>query len=373
MDAVESFRYAMDSGAIARFVADGRRLAPEVKDYPAAVKDTVHRMRAWWEEQAEGVDLDAIDAERYEDPQAALSAIEAALGVVSGPKTYAKALGIWGSAQAGVYRLDYATMGIGLAIEAAQAACDRELVAVLLQRAAYTLRNRGELDWALEVSDAMLELRAGQGNLDAMGRGFVVHGVVLHSAGAYQGCARSCRAALGLLSTESQEHTFWAYQTLSLAYESLGRLDEAGKMADHAGSLCRRETPAAARLAWAHGRIAERRESYGEAAVCYGRALSGLGREVVDAALVGAALVRALLKDGQLSAARHAASKLSPLVDAIGAHPMDFDRVISAAVLDLVWAGLQAKLTERVVERAIGAIEQGRAAAAARLRTTLRL
>lgn len=372
MDAREAFRYAMDTGGVRLFIEDGQRLAPEVKDYPKSVRDTVNRMRAWWEEQSGGVDLDAIDAQRYEDPQGALSAIEDALGVVSGPKTYAKALGIWGSAQAGVYRLDYATMGIGLAIEAAQAACDREVLAVLLQRAAYALRDRGELDWALEVSDAMLELRTSLGDFDFLGRAYIVHGSLLSSAGDPASSIRCCRAGLIFLDEEnSRLWRFTALQTLSLAYSARGELKSADEAAWSAHSVGVSSSGLLGRLAWSQGRMARQSAHFVASIDHYRDALKLLLPESVDAALVGAEFVRVLLEAGRHQEAQQVSVGLSTLADAVNEHPMDFDQAISAALLDLALAGVETKVSTRVVSRVVEAIEQGRAAAATRLQREL--
>jgi len=373
MDPSEVVRHALDTGAVSRFVADGRRLAPHTKDFPSAVHDTVYRMRAWWEEQDVGVNLDAIDAQRYEDPQAALRAISDALGVVSGPKTYARALGIWGSAQAGVYRLDYATMGIGLAIEAAQAAGDRKLLAVLLQRAAYALRDRGELDWSLGISDAMLELRASLHDLDGMGRAFVVHGSLLSSAGDPATSLRCSRAALSLLDEESKSWRFFAHKHQSLAYLSQGKLERAEAFARLACDIGVTASDLVGRLAWVRGRIAHRNADLEGAVTFYREAMDLLEFEVVDAGLVGAELVRVLLESGKARAAHGLAAHLSSVADAVTEHPLDFDQAISAALLDLALAGLQAKASVALVSRVVEAIDRGQATATARLRRDLRL
>jgi tetratricopeptide (TPR) repeat protein len=373
MDAREIFRYAIDDGAVCRFVAEARRLAPHTKDFPSAVFVTVCRMRAWNDEQSEGVDLDAIDQQRYENPKVALRAIERALHAVSGPKTYARALGIWGSAQRMCYRLDYATMGIGLAIEAAQAACDRELVCDLLVRAAYVLRDRGELDWALEISDVLLEQRASLRDHEGMGRAFVVHGELLRISGNPMDSVRCSRAGLGLLRADSLDWRFMAYQCLSLIYIEQRDLEAAEEAARAAQSLGISNSSLTGRLAWSRGRIAHRRGEFAIASRFYREALTLLEGEAIDVGLVGAELVRLLLEAHRVRDAQILAASLSRIADVVSEHPLDFGQTISAALLDLSLAGLEAKASVALVSRVVESIERGRAASTDRLRRDLRL
>jgi len=366
-------RHALDSGAIARFVADARRLAPGPKDFPAVVKDTVARMRAWQPEQSDGADLEAIDALRDHDPRAALRAIEEVLGRVSGPKTYAKALGIWGSAQRVRYRLDYATMGIGLAIEAAQAADDSALVCGLLVRAAYVLRDRGELDWAIEISDALLGLHASRHDMPGMGTAFVLRGSLLSSAG-HPGQAVDCnQAGLHMLAPGAHDWRFMAYQNMSVDFEAQGDLTAADKATQAAQALGITTPNLLGRLAWSRARIAYARKDPEQAAGLFKQAFGLLAAEAIDAGLVGAEWVRVLLEAGRGHEAHKLAASLAPIADTISEHPIDFDQVISAALLDLALAGGEAKASVALVARVVEAIEHGQAAGTDRLRRDLRL
>ena len=372
LDVSDVFRLALDSGPVARFVADERRLAQHAKDLPAPVRDTINRMRFWWPERAD-VDLDAVDALRDENPDAARKASEGALNRVSGPRTYARALGIWGSIQATLYRLDYATLAIGLAIEAAQVAGDRKLLPVLLQRAAFVLRDRGELDWALEVSDIMLEQRASSRDLDAMGRAFVAHGSLLRSAGESAQAIRACRAGRSLLDTNSNRWHFAALQTLSLAHAEQGKLGLAEKAAADAGRLKEAPPRWGARLSWARARLARQQDRPVDAVLLYRETLGLLGPEPIDAARAGTELVRLLIEQGRQAEARRLAQTLSQIADRVSEHPLDFDKAISAAILDLALAGVQARLSVSAASRTLEAIDAGRRAAQARLRKNLRL
>lgn len=368
----DTFVFGMDDGAASRLVADGRRLSPKPKDLPPPIRGTVHRMRHWWREDRAGHDLGALDDLRYEDAPAARQAIELAMKQVSGPRTYTRVLGMWGSAQRMLYRLDWSTVAIGLAIESARAASDRELLVEEMQRGIYVLLGRGELDWMVDLAAEGLSLRAQLRERGALGRGLMSFGIALFNAGEAGAARYFLEASLGLLGEDHARMRFAVHQNLALSYESLEDYGAASEALERAISCVPDEAFSNGKLAWAEGRIKCAQGDLAGSESAYRRALGHSIESPCDAALVGAELVRVVLRRGKLREANRLAKDLTYVVDKLAEHPMDMGQMLSAALYDLSWAGIEAKVSLALVDGVLERLAKGRAAATAHLREHLR-
>lgn len=369
--ASDSVRRALDDGPIGRLVADGIRLRKKHRISWRVVK-LESRLRRHCIEDDAGADLDAIDAHRQDDAYAAEEAINEVLQRVSGARCGARALGVWSSVQRSLYRLDWATTGLGLAIEVAAIAGDEDLVTGLVQRSVYVLKDRGELSWSLSMAREVAARSVRTGDLDGLGKGLVDCAVVLSASGAREEAARCSRVALKILPENLGTSRFAAWQVLALSLHALADVEGAESAVERAAAVAPESLGMQGRLAWVRGRLAMGRKDLGLAERHYRTALSHLMSAPYDAALVGAELVRVVWRRGDFAAARTLSRGLSAVADAVSEHPLDLDQVMSSALLDLAMAGAEARLNEGVIERSVASLEKARAAAAARLKRRLR-
>lgn len=371
VEASETVRRALEAGPFGRLIEDGQRLREE-SGVSWRVVHLEGRLRRHCAEEASDVDLASIDALRQDDSHAAEAAINAAMKSVSGARSGARVLGVWSSVQRSLYRLDWSTIGLGLAVEVADIAGDAELVTELLQRSIYVLKDRGELGWALSMAREVTARSLQAGNLEGVGKGLVDCGVVHSASGDPALAVGCCRAALEILPGDLSTSRFAAWQVLALSHHALGDVSRAATAAEEASKVVPSSLSMLGRLAWVRGRIAWQSQDMARAERYYRVALSHLIPAPYDAALVGAELVRVVWRRGHFVEANALCSALSAVADSVSDHPLEMDNVMSAALFDLVWAGMEARLNEQVIEGSLRALRDARAAATARLRSHLR-
>lgn len=220
-----------------------------------------------------------------------------------------------------------------------------------------------------------LALRAGatyltRGEWEHLGRALVDVGVVFFSMGRYDDAERLCSGALAFVS--SARNRFSAFQQIALARAASNAFEAAEQAAKKAEACAPDEAYVTAHLAWLRGDLAMQRCAWSEADRFLTEALRKLRGAAYDAVLVAAQLVRTKIRAGRGAEAADFARSLGWFEGALLRDPLDVNRLLHAALLDLVKAGEEARLSDDFLTPIVARIEDARSARIERLRRRLR-
>lgn len=359
-----------ENDPIYRVIADARKLVDELPRIPVPIRDAPVLGRSRVRRGGTDEEIDRIDTARYINPKRALQLAASGMREARGPHATARLLGGWASAQRMLYRLDLASVAVGRALALAELSELDGVVAELAQRASMIMRDRGNLDLSLELA-----MRAGAtylkiGEWEHLGRALVDGGMACCSMGRHDDAERLCSAALGLVS--SARNRFSAFQQIALARAASHAFKAADEAAQRAEACAPDEAYVTARLAWLRGELAMQQSAWPEADRFLSEALSKLRGAAYDAVLVAAQLLRAKMRAGREREAADLARSLEWFEGALLQDPLDVNRLLHAALLDLVKAGEEARITEDFLKQTVARIESARSARVERLRRRLR-
>lgn len=370
--ATQAERVLAAGDPVARFIEDGRRIR-QTYAMPSLL-DKARRQAAVKKRPADGgFDLTAIDDRRYEDVGEATALARRAVLAARGPEAVAGALGVWASCQRMSYRLDWASGALSLAVEIADTSCPNDTLLPVLRRASALLKDRGEFDFALGIARRVAAGYFAHGNLERFGQAAVDCAVVLIYSD-LEAAGRLARLAVEALQGSCPRDLAAAYYIICRERAGRQDFDAATEAADRAGQWAARAggRQLLGRVQWLRGIVAAERQDFRTAERHYYEALETLSSATYDALLIGAELVRVLLRAGRPQEAYAAAKSLAWFEDDLRSDPLDVDRRLAEALFDLVRAGNEAKLTLELLDQIIKRIEGGRRRRIVRLRRRLR-
>ncbi len=301
--------------------------------------------------------LEHLDSLRYDDANRAAKLAEKVIvgliPVLPGPRSdrldlLCLALGIFGSCRRRKGRFAGAARAFRLALELSRRQHRRAETAALLQRASYLLKDFGQFERALIYLREALEIYVDLDSRPGIAMTLVDRGMMLGYLGDYQTAVSVLRQALRRLDGSGlTRHIFAAYQYLAYAHEQLGELDAAEERLATATTVDGLERGFYwGRLRWQQGTLALKRGAFSRS-----EELLRSAREVISAeehpyqeALVSVDLVEVLLAQERLEEAYVLASSSARLLDSFSAN-----RLAKIAVLQLVRAGLDGKLTRQLL------------------------
>ncbi len=268
------------------------------------------------------------------------------------------AFGIFASARRQKGRYADAARALRLALELSRRQRLSAENAALLQRAAYLLKDFGQFERALSYLREALEIYVDLDSRPGIAKTQVDRGMMLCYLGDYQTAVAVLDQALRRLDgLDLTRHLFAAYQYLAYAHEQLGELDAAERRLETATGVAGLERGFYwGKLRWQQGSLALKRGAYRRA-----EELLRSASEVVAAeenpyqeALVAVDLVESLLAQERLEEACALASSSARLLDRLASN-----RLAKIAVLQLVRAGLDGKLTRQLLAGARSQLQNG--------------
>lgn len=364
-----------DDDPVTRFIADARQIRAEYRMPP--LLDQARRQGAAGKAHAgDEIDLEGIDDLRYHSPHRAARKAARAVRAARGPMQVASALGVWASCQRMCYRLDWASGAIGLAFEIAEVGGDRaaETGFRCLQRACPALRDRGELDFAVSLAEQVIAAWFRRGNLELAAKALVDLSVMLIDSDETEDAGRVARTALQLLDSTDVRNRAAAWSVISKSHLARDDFQTAAEAAQKAAYWAQ-QTKAVhliGRVHWIRGWIAARQLDFEAAEKHYIEALEALGDAAFDAVLVGAELVRVMLRNGRPAKAAEIAAALRWFEEPLSRDPLDVDRALVGGLVEMATAGEEARLTVQVVDRALQRLRIGMKQRTNRLRSRLR-
>lgn len=332
-----------------RFRAEGAELAAR---FPVVLPRMAKRLRP---DCLSAEDLERLDAARFEDPD---HAAELAAGIGRS----AARDGRQGDAAAAVARqgsalrisgeLDGAHACLWWALEAASPGS--AIAADVWLRTGSVVSDRGDFADAAELAARAVLAHAELGDLAGMGRALVSRSMFLQRDEDFDAAIPGYLAALSYLPL-GDRNRFAAHQHLGLAYLAKDSLVAAAEHADFASEIGAPVPEAAAHLLWLRAKIASVVEDHTSAIERYGDALAG-PLSPVDRALASAELCRVYLLAGRPWETLEHARNMVAII------PVNGNRIVAAALLDLVRSVMAGELTLRKIERVIRRIEEARRA-----------
>ncbi len=321
-------------------------------------------------EQPSGLDVEALNEERFADPESALESSFAALRKAGGRAEVARVLAVHASNLREHDRLDDALLAIWIAMPLAEAAEieDQERLALigwLLQGAACVMRARGDRDPALSLIDeaeavyCRAQSRRGR-TLAKLDRA----GLLVGLYGDHRSAIAEASAALAIASPDALRLVCVAYHVRAVAHHLAGDLDKAA--ADIAVAASR--VPGGAsmllgRVRWLHGAIAADQGNLIEAESLLEEAYRLIPEPACDRLMIAAQMIEAAARRGDNKRATAIAMEHLPSL----AEPIHKDQqVLEAAFSDLYRAAMKARVSANEIEAIVATV------AAARKRTTRR-
>lgn len=355
---------------IQAFIADAEKLVDSQTNLPVVLRDAPTHGRSKLDRGLEAASSERLDALRYSNPRQVVKQTGARLRDARGPRAVASLVGIWASAQRALSRLDLASIGIGRAMALSDLFELDQVTAELARRGSAVLADRGEFAWGLSLARWAAAIYLEAGKIECFGRALIECGVLHANMGQHEDSERLCRAALGL--TSSDRHHFSAHQQIAQARTMLGQHDAAERAACRAAECAPPGLQVSGRLAWLRGWIATERADLAAADRFLTSALEQLQSTALDAILVGAELVRIKARIGNRSEAQALAVSLRWFHQRLQRDQLDVDRLLPAALLDLVKAGEDARVTQQFATSIVERLKAGRDARQMRLRQRLR-
>lgn len=272
--------------------------------------------------------LDALDEQRYEDPQGVANSAEWAIDQIE-LALLPRFLGIIGSAHRLLLKVDDAEHYLYAAVEACKLHGDDVCLGNLLRRYSYIYLERADYARSLHLAErgTLLLLRAG--DLEGVGKGTVEQGIRLYYLARHAEALASLQVALGLLPSGLARYRFAALQVLGLASQSSGRSEQALtflRLAEaESQALGSREQNKAkwlkARLLENSGRLDEAAEEFAALAEAFRK--EHLGNMI----LVNCELVRVSLRRGLRTEAITRTKSMIPVLEQLHSHRVVCDAV----------------------------------------------
>lgn len=365
-------------GPIAEFITDGDRLLSsrkrEKRRLPKALVEArkrISRTNFPFDDYG-GVDVGALNEQRFDKPRLALRSSYSAIHRVSGPAATADVLGVLASNLRECLQLELATLALCISIPAADLAGSRGVLGRLVHAAGGVSLARGNFELARRLIDEAEAIycrcRDQHGRATAM---LDRACCVLMSDGKTVEAFSECDAALALLPEDAVRPRSTAHQLRGLGFLYTGRLAEAADSANRAILMAANHSMQRGRIRWLQARVASKQGLDEQAVFWFQEAYRLLTEPAADRLLIVAQLIQSFLHQGKLKQAREAVqSHLSPLFGAFS-HDTLAQRIFSAAYATLFRASLEADLSTEVVEHAICKIEAGRASYLNELRDEL--
>ncbi len=313
--------------------------------------------------------LEHLDALRYDHAQeAAALATEVAVHLIPelpGPRgerlsLQCLALGVFGSARRLKAEFGVAARALRTALDLSRRERLLEDRADLLLRASYVLKDLGHFNRALAMLNEALVAFVQLGSRRDVGRALVDHGMMNCYAGNFEDAVLDLRQALHDLegtSGELSRYHLACYQFLAYAFEHLGELETAEEcLATGARGFGPEHAVDKAKLEWLRGSLAFKRgdlllaEELLRAVAKILAAKQHPGQE----ALVSLDLVSVMLAQGRDQEATELATSMARLL-----FGFENNRFAEAAIVELMRAALEGKLSQELVAKARAQIEVG--------------
>ncbi len=311
--------------------------------------------------------LEHLDALRYDHaPEAAALATEVAVHLIPalpGPRRerlslQCLALGIFGAARRLKAEFGTAARAFRIALDLAHRERLLEDRANLQLRASYVLKDFGHFDRALALLNEALVGFVQLGCPRDVGRALLDHGMMNCYAGNYQDAVLDLRQALRQLEgsgSESARYYLACYQFLAYAFEHMGDLEAAEEcLATGAHSFGPEHAVDKAKLQWTRGSLAFKRGDY----LLAERLLATVAKVLAtrqhpgQEAIVSLDLVSVKLAQNKHQEASELAASMARLLTAF-----KNNRFAEAAIVALVRAALEGKLSQELVVEARAQVE----------------
>jgi len=319
--------------------------------------DLVLKAQARFQEDGTGGILDesfleTLDSIRYTEPHSALDKAVWGADHVKGD-LIPKFLGILAAIFRHLVRLDDAEHALFAAISMAGSQEDHPTTAVLIQRLAYVVAERTELNTALMISEKAMSAFLRCGDAAGAARAIVDQGLWLSRLGRSEEMIRVGSIALQWLPKDDSRNRCAIHQTMALNYRALGRLQEAVHYLDLAEDLADTNASLAQdKILWLRGLLQADFGNLQEAEEIlvdvFDRFCEYKNGE--EALLICDVVKVQLLRNKGEDAYQTAASMMKLL------EPLRNDKVVSAAIAELLRSG-QDGLTLALVERIRAKIE----------------
>ncbi len=311
--------------------------------------------------------LEHLDALRYDHaPEAAALATEVAVHLIPalpGPHSerlslQCLALGVFGAARRLKAKFGVAARAFGLALELAGRHRLREDRANLLIRASYLLKDFGHFDRALALLNEALVGFVQLGSRHDVGRVLVDHGTMNCFAGNYEDAVLDLRQALSQLEDigrETARSHLACYQLLSHAFEQMGDLEAAEEcLATGERSFGPEHAVDKAKLDWSRASLAFKRGDYqlAEQLLATTAKVLAARQHPGQEAIVSLDLVSVMLAQNKHREASDLAASMARLLTAF-----KNNRFAEAAIVGLIRAALEGKLSQKLVAEARAQVE----------------
>ena len=262
------------------------------------------------------------------------------------------ALGIFGSSRRLKGDYTFAAKALRLSLKVARQGNLHEETALILRRASYLLRDFGHYDRALGLLREALEIYVDLGAQGKISQTSVERGLMLSASGDYDAAIRVLERAIVSfedVDAEALRFVYAGHQCLAYVFEQRGDLDAAERQLSEAtrsiGGLNRGFYWA--RLIWQQGSLANKRGRHQESVECLTAAREAIAEKenVLQEAMVTIDLVGALLAHGSFAEACEQATGMAKMVERFRSN-----RLAEMAVLQLVRAGCEGKLSQQLLE-----------------------
>jgi len=367
----------LDPGELLRRMLDGlagplaafaQRSAALTAELPAVAEDVRKRIddlavaSLSAEERARyRTEIEKLDQLRYEDAEEVVEKAEELAGQcleMGEAELVARGLGVAASAHRLAGRVETAQLVLVVALEVVETYTLDAVRIELAQRVSYVVRDQGEYERAMELTDWAFLRYQEAGDVTGLGQTTVDKAINLLCQDRFQEAIQVFKTALELLPDNAGRHRFAALQGLGRANLQTGDLEAAERYTAMAERLApQRSGHVWGHLSWLRAGIAARRRQIEEAEGLYRRTLETFEEipEPFVVALVTVELVRWQLMNGRRRAAVDNALGMTALLS-----HLDRYRVVSAAIMDLVAAARLGSLSVELAEQVSETLDRGR-------------
>ncbi|MEE8526248.1 MAG: tetratricopeptide repeat protein, partial [Thermoanaerobaculia bacterium] len=301
--------------------------------------------------------IEGLDGRRQDEPAAVAAELAAGLGQVNAD-LLPRVLGAWSSALCLMLELEAAGYLNRWALRLAQAAGDSATVADLYVRRSYVVADAGDHARALTLAELAAGMFARLGDRAGEGRALVDAGRWLHYLGRRRESIAAHTRALDLLPDSEHQYRLAAFCNLGYGYLASGDphaaercLSPADPLVKLAGSQDR------AKVMWLRASICRKLGRLDESENWLRQVLEVFrGLHAGEAALAACALLRVVLEQNKPAEATRICRSLRPLLE-----PLRQNRIVDAAVGELVRVGAYGTLSLDLVRQVKAAIEAERA------------
>jgi len=335
-------------------VAELEDIGAAVGEIPAAVADDAVLGGDW---------VAGLNGRRLqEDPEAVAAELVAGLDQVTAALLPAT-LGAWSSALCLLLELEAAAYLSRWAITLARAAGDSSMAADLFIRRSHVVADGGDYENALTLAELAAGTFARLGDKTREGRALEDVGRWLLYLNRPRESIAARKRALDLLPESESRFRLAAFCNLAHGYLAIGEPQEAERRLSAAEALVSEAAlPDQAKVVWLRGSIYRKLGRLDESERAMRRVVEVFRKlHVGETALAACDLVRVILEQGKPAEAARVCQDMRPLLE-----PLRSNRIVDAAVGELVLAGAVGSLSLDLIRRVKGTIAAQRNDARAR-------